>query len=190
MAATELLLRAADVVYPDGGEDLKGSVAAELRIDAEGMVADVEVIFGNPVLAEAAVAAFRQYKFKPFLKDGKPVECLVSASAVFQGRSAGAKLFLTPMRFPVGQAILDGNKIRDVQPLYPPAARLAHIQGDVVLRAIINKQGTIESIALVSGHPVLARAAVEAVKQWRYDPYLFDGKPVEVDTVITVKFHL
>ena len=69
-------------------------------------------------------------------------------------------------------------------------ARQARIQGSVLLQAQISKEGTIEHLTLISGHPMLAPAAIEAVKQWRYKPYILNGEPVEVDTQITVNFTL
>ncbi len=68
--------------------------------------------------------------------------------------------------------------IRRVQPNYPPLAKQARIQGQVVLQAEISKDGTIQNLQLISGHPMLAPAAIEAVKQWRYKPYLLNGEPV------------
>jgi protein TonB len=69
-------------------------------------------------------------------------------------------------------------------------AKAARIQGDVVLKAIIDREGNIQDLQLMSGHPMLAPAAIEAVKQWRYRPYLLNGQPVEVETTITVIFTL
>jgi len=77
-----------------------------------------------------------------------------------------------------------------VAPVYPPLARQARIQGTVVLHAVISKDGSIEGLTLISGHPMLAPAAIEAVKQWRYKPYLLNGEPVEVDTEVLVNFTL
>jgi periplasmic protein TonB len=84
----------------------------------------------------------------------------------------------------------EANLLHKVQPVYPPLARQARVQGAVELRAIISKAGTIENLIVVRGHPMLARAAVEAVKQWRYRPYLLNNEPVEVETDITVNFLL
>jgi protein TonB len=86
--------------------------------------------------------------------------------------------------------ISEGNIIYRVQPIYPEIARLARIQGPVVLRAVISKAGTIENLTLESGHPALVPAATNAVKQWRYRPYLLNNEPVEVETEITVNFVL
>jgi periplasmic protein TonB len=84
----------------------------------------------------------------------------------------------------------EGNLIRKVQPLYPPLARSARIQGVVVLQAMISKEGTIENLHVLSGHPMLTAAAIDAVRQWRYRPYILNGAPVEVETQITVNFSL
>jgi protein TonB len=83
-----------------------------------------------------------------------------------------------------------GDLIRKLQPTYPALARSARIQGAVVLQAVISKQGTIENLKVLSGHPMLAPAAIDAVRQWRYRPYILNGEPVEVETEITVNFTL
>jgi periplasmic protein TonB len=84
----------------------------------------------------------------------------------------------------------EGDLIRKLQPSYPPLARSARIQGTVVLQAIISKQGTIENLKVLSGHPMLIPSAIDAVRQWRYRPYILNGEPVEVETQITVNFSL
>lgn len=84
----------------------------------------------------------------------------------------------------------EGNLIYRVQPSYPALARQARVQGAVELRAIISKAGTIENLVVVRGHPMLSAAAIEAVRQWRYHPYLLNNEPIEVETEITVNFVL
>jgi protein TonB len=96
----------------------------------------------------------------------------------------------TPQRVRVSQGVSQGLLIKKVQPPYPPLARSARIQGTVILQAEISKDGTIQNLRLISGHPMLAPAAIEAVKQWRYKPYFLNGEPVEVETQITVNFTL
>ena len=86
--------------------------------------------------------------------------------------------------------ILAGMLIRKVEPTYPATARMARIQGPVVLAAVISKAGTIDNLQLISGHPMLVRAAIDAVRQWRYRPYVLNGELIEVDTQITVNFVL
>jgi protein TonB len=96
----------------------------------------------------------------------------------------------TPQRVRVSQGVTQGLLIRKIQPPYPPLARQARIQGQVLLQAEISKSGDIENLRLISGHPMLAPAAIEAVKQWKYRPYILNGEPVEVETQITVIFSL
>jgi protein TonB len=96
----------------------------------------------------------------------------------------------TPQRVRVSQGVSSGLLVRKVQPNYPPLARQARIQGQVVLHAVIGKDGSIQNLQLISGHPMLAPAAIEAVKQWKYKPYLLNGEPVEVDTEVVVNFTL
>jgi len=84
----------------------------------------------------------------------------------------------------------EGNVVYRVQPTYPQIARLAGVQGTVVLRAIVSKTGTIEHLTAVSGPPMLIKAAAEAVQQWRYRPYLLNDEPIEIDTEVTVTFIL
>jgi len=86
--------------------------------------------------------------------------------------------------------ILEGSLIRRVQPVYPPLAKSWRVQGAVVLTALIGKEGTIENLRLISGHPMLVPAAIAAVSQWRYKPYILNGEVIEVETQITVNFIL
>jgi len=95
-----------------------------------------------------------------------------------------------PQRVRVSQGVTEGLLTRRVQPTYPPLAKTARIQGDVVLNAVISKNGSIENLRVMSGHPMLVTSALDAVKQWKYRPYVLNGEPVEVETTITVKFTL
>ena len=96
----------------------------------------------------------------------------------------------TPQRVRVSQGVSTGLLVRKVNPTYPPLARQARIAGTVVLQAEISKTGDIQNLHLISGHPMLAPAAIEAVKQWKYKPYLLNGEPVEVETTVQVNFTL
>jgi len=80
--------------------------------------------------------------------------------------------------------------INRVQPMYPPLARQTRISGTVRLHAIIGKNGAVQQLEVISGHPLLVQAALDAVRQWRYRPTLLNGEPVEVDTTIDVIFSL
>jgi len=95
-----------------------------------------------------------------------------------------------PQRIRISQGVTKGLLIHRVEPAYPPLARAARIQGEVLLSAVISVNGDIQNLQLVSGHPMLVPSAIAAVKQWRYKPYLLNGQPVEVETTITVIFSL
>ena len=94
---------------------------------------------------------------------------------------------VAPTKVKISQIQL-GSPISAPKPQYPAIARTAHVQGSVVLAATISKQGTIENLKVLSGPAMLINSAVEAVKQWRYKPYILNGEPVEVETSITVNF--
>ena len=97
---------------------------------------------------------------------------------------------VTPQRVRISQGVTKGLLIHRVEPSYPTLAKAARVQGEVLLTAVISTNGEIENLQLVSGHPMLVPAAIAAVKQWRYKPYLLNGQPVEVETQITVIFAL
>ncbi len=123
------------------------------------------------------------------------------ASGVLSGLLGGSAPMLAPppppkkeekviQRIQVGGKVQEARLINRIIPTYPPLARSTRIQGHVILSAIISKEGTIQELRLVSGHPMLAPAAMEAVKKWIYKPTLLNEEPVEVSTEIDVNFTL
>ncbi|SRR5258708_3644388 len=90
----------------------------------------------------------------------------------------------------ISSGVATGLLIQKTIPIYPPIARSARVEGTVALQAVISKFGTIENLRVVSGPAMLQQAAIDAVKQWRYRPYMLDGDPVEVETTINVIFSL
>jgi protein TonB len=93
-------------------------------------------------------------------------------------------------RIRVASRIVEANLIHDVAPQYPPEAGRARIEGTVVLLAVIGTDGSVKDVQVENGLPILAQAAINAVKEWRYKPYMIDGEPVEVDSRITINFTL
>jgi periplasmic protein TonB len=93
-------------------------------------------------------------------------------------------------RIRVASRVAEANLIHDVAPQYPSEAGRARIEGTVVLMAVIGTDGSVEDVRVESGLPILAQAAIDAVRQWRYRPYLLNGEPVEVDSRITINFTL
>jgi protein TonB len=93
-------------------------------------------------------------------------------------------------RTKVGGQVQEALAINKPNPVYPPLARQARIQGKVQLHAIIDKEGRVSQLEVISGHPLLVKAALDAVQNWRYRPTILNGEPVEVDTTIDVNFVL
>jgi protein TonB len=96
----------------------------------------------------------------------------------------------TPKRIRVGGQVENAKQMFAPKPEYPPLAKMARIQGTVRLEALISKDGTIQGLKTISGHPLLVKSAMEAVSRWRYQPTLLNGDPVEVVTEIDVNFTL
>jgi periplasmic protein TonB len=95
-----------------------------------------------------------------------------------------------PQKLRISSGVAAGLLVVQVKPQYPRLAMQARVQGTVVLQAVIGKDGAVHDLQVISGHPLLAPAAIEAVRQWRYRPYLLNNDPVEVDTQINVNFTL
>jgi protein TonB len=113
---------------------------------------------------------------------GIPGQGLISAALPPPPKAAA------PARIKQGGQVTAAAIITQTRPLYPALARQARIQGNVVLHAIIDKEGKVAQLEVISGHPLLVQSALDAVKQWRYKPTQLNGDPVEVDTTITVTF--
>jgi TonB family protein len=200
-------------------QGLQGQVVIQLEISEAGDVTSATAVSGEPALAAAAIDAMKKWKFKPFIKDGKavPVRVKIPHNFAFQGNVSQIKTPLSqpaqqspgastasdgpatdaaaiaiqrPGKLRLSQEVMDGQKIYDVRPVYPPAARQIHLQGEVLLRATIGKDGLIHNLQAISGPPALVVAAIGAVQQWRYRPYLLMGNPVEVETTVRVQFHM
>lgn len=115
---------------------------------------------------------------------------IISASSSPAAAPTLSKPVPAVQRRRISQGVTQGLLIFRIEPTYPPLAQQARIQGVVVMTAFIDKGGNVQRLQVVSGHPLLAHAAIEAVKQWRYKPFVLNGQPLEVETTVTVNFHL
>jgi protein TonB len=97
---------------------------------------------------------------------------------------------MAPETLKISQGVTQGLLIKRVPPSYPPTAKQMHIQGTVQLEASIGKNGNVTNVKALSGDPLLAHSAIDAVKQWKYKPYTLNNEPVEIQTQITVNFKL
>ena len=207
-------------VYPPLARQarIQGVVVLKAVISKSGDVESTQLISGHPMLGPSAIEAVKQWKYKPYLLNGEPVEVETNVTVNFtladkpssdgvagnitlgpQGGVVSGIISSTPddqshpavpLRVRVSSGVSQALIVSKVPPEYPADAKEARIQGVVVLKVIIDKEGNVENIQLISGHPMLAPAAIEAVKQWKYKPYLLNGNPVEVDTQVTVNFTL
>jgi protein TonB len=178
---------------------IHGLVKLQVVVDEEGNVTGAQVVSGDPVLTPAAVDAVMRWKFALYVVDGKPCKARTELQVFVGPTPAGGRGGIissappapgTAQMVRVSQSIMRGMLIHNQEPVYPENARAARIQGSVVLEAVIGHDGTIGNLVVVSGHPMLVDAALDAVRQWRYKPFLLSGQPVTVDTMITVNFVL
>jgi TonB family protein len=201
------LIQAPPPVYPPLAETghIQGVAALHVRIGTDGHVSDLKVLSGHPMLVQAALDAVQNYVYKPFLLNGQAVACQTTVEVPFKLDSAGtvdetgpksnsaapATVAPLPETFPqvrVGGGVMAGNLIEAPKPVYPALASAAHIRGVVVLKVHIGSDGHVIEAAVVSGHPMLAQAAIDAVKQYVYKPYILNGNPIEVVTTVQVPF--
>jgi len=139
------------------------------------------------------VAVFKEAELPPDVINNAGATGGVFGGIPGQGIMSGAALppppkAAAPSRIKQGGQVTAASILSQTRPVYPPLARQARIQGSVVLHAIIDKDGKVAQLEVVSGHPLLVQAALDAVKQWRYKPTQLNGDAVEVDTTITVTF--
>ena len=214
------LIKKVPPVYPPLARQarIQGTVIAQIVINTAGEVESVQLFSGHPILAPSALEAIKQWKFQTFEVNGEPVEVETRAKVVFtlagnppahgtvgsvpggippdqaggivDAVDARDPQAPAPKRVRVSQGTEEALSLKKVPPEYPQEARDDRIQGSVVLKVIVDKQGNVANIELISGHPVLAPAAIKAVKQWMYMPYLLNQQPVEVETQVTVNFTL
>ncbi|HET9307220.1 MAG TPA: energy transducer TonB [Candidatus Sulfotelmatobacter sp.] len=196
-----------DAVYPPLAlqAGIEGTVVLDVQIGKNGDVERVTVLTGHPMLVPAAIEAGKQWKYRPYLLNGEPVnvdttinlhfshgevsEPDLSSGAPDASAPAGEGL-IRPQRVRVSSGVEAGLIVSKVAPEYPQEAREQHIQGTIVLMAIVDKERNVANLELISGHPTLAAAAIEAVKHWKYKPHLLNGNPVEVETQVQVNFTL
>jgi protein TonB len=143
------------------------------------------------------IAVFKEAELPPEPAGGGGVLGGLGGGDILGGFGAGSSTAAPPppppkgpSRIKLGGQVQAAKVVAQPQPAYPALARQARIQGNVVLHAIIDKDGRVGQLEVVSGHPLLVQAALDAVKQWRYQPTQLNGDPVEVDTTITVTFVL
>ena len=178
-AAAASLVHKVQPSYPAEAKKagIQGKVELSVKIDKTGQVSEVKVLKGDLKLAEAAVTAVKQWRYKP-------VEVLttVTVNFVLADKSEPQSVHAPGVTPP--------KPVDRKEPAYPPEAKEKGIQGEVVVKAQVSETGVVTSAEVISGPELLRQAALDAIRQWRFEPAVKDGKPIAVNTDITVNFAL
>jgi TonB family protein len=196
--------------YPQEAQDIgfQGDVTIRIAVDPRGKVTSARWIlqpFVASPLAFEALQTVKKWKYQPIVIEGKAVPVVSWVVIRFRlapepnveipTRSERSAPAITPegLKDPpalrVSSDVSQRNLISKTEPFYPKEAKIYHLQGDCVLWAVIGGNGTLTQIEPLSGDPLLTKASLDAVLSWKYKPYLLNGQPVPVETIITVKFN-
>jgi TonB family protein len=172
-------------------EKVEGVVILGARTDEEGNVQSAVVYMSKtPLLNQAAIDAVKQWKYEPLYIDGKAVPMVFTITVKFMlngGKPAQPEEGVVRL----GETKKSPKLITRVNPKYPAEAKKAGIQGVVVLEALVDEHGRVTGVDILkSESSVLNKPAIDAVKQWVYEPYILDGKPTKVRFTVTVRFQL
>jgi TonB family protein len=167
-----------------------GTVLLDAIIGTDGRVQELNVIAGPRQFREATVEAVSQWIYKPTAANGKPVPVNTMIYVNFLSPEAKNTPQSLPERLRVSAGAIQEKLISSTPPRYPYLARQGRIRGVVLLEANISADGTIEDLRVITGHPRLVPAAMEAVNQWIYEPALINGQRVPVITTVSVNFVL
>lgn len=194
------LLKKVEPVYPEEArkKGIEGVVIIEATTDIYGRVVETEVLRSIPALSAAAVAAVRQWVYEPYIEDGEPRSIIFTVSVNFklseksEKNAAAAPEGRKPdTAASVDKDIKQPRLIKKVEPVYPDEAREEGVEGVVVLEATTDIYGRVTKVKVLKGDDErLNKAAVKALKQWIYEPFIIDGKPVGVEFTVNFRFRL
>jgi TonB family protein len=192
------LIKKVEPVYPDEAKKagIEGTVTVEATTDNRGRVQEVKVLSSVPELDQAAIDAVKQWVYEPMVIDGKPhgvtftITCRFSLDNEKMGKSFEGGVTGTDQR-PAVRAmgdILPPKLIKIVKPVYPEIAKQAQVEGVVILEATTDIYGRVINTKILRSIPLLDQAAIDAVRQWIYEPMIIDGKPRGVIFTVTCTF--
>jgi TonB family protein len=196
------LVKSVDAVYPEIARQAKvgGIVNMDIRTDTTGKVKKVRVLRSIPLLDQAAIDAVRQWVFEPVIVDGTATDAVFTVGVGFSPDHRPNGYVGTAWLCP-GDKILAGavkvegqipppKCIKSVTPTYPEIARNARSEGPVILGVRTDEQGKVEAVSVIRSIPLLDQAAIDAVRQWVYEPLIVKGKPRKAAFTVTVGFWL
>jgi TonB family protein len=196
------LVKSVDPVYPEIAKQAKveGLVDLDIRTDTAGRVKKVRVLRSIPLLDQAAVDAVRQWVFEPVLVDGQATDAVFTVGVGFSPKYRPSGFVGTAWLVPGDKIIAGAVKvegqipppkcIKSVAPTYPEIARNARVEGPVILGVRTDEKGKVEAVSVIRSIPLLDQAAVDAVRQWVYEPLVIKGKPRKAAFTVTVGFWL
>ncbi len=179
-------------VYPPDAKaaGVQGTVRLEAVIGTEGKVQKIRTVSGPPELIPSALEAVKQWVYEPTVLNGAPVAVITQIDVNYTLTSGPAAVAEAKSPMEVSGSQQQLTLVDKVRPTYPPEAKAAGIEGLVRLEAVIGADGGVKAIRTVSGPPELIDSALDAVRQWTYQPTLLNGAPVEVVTQIDVNYTL
>jgi TonB family protein len=184
------LVKLVEPAYPEIAKQAKveGIVIVQARTDTQGRVKDAMILRSIPLLDQAALDAVKQWAYEPMVINGEAKEAVFTVTVRFaldkeknkgqQGKEEGTGDVLVP------------TLVKRVDPVYPEAAAKAGIQGIVLLEATTDEQGNVVKVRVLKSIPELDQAAIDALKQWKYEPFIVEGKPKGVVFTVTIRFAL
>ncbi|MGB8959226.1 MAG: energy transducer TonB [Candidatus Aminicenantales bacterium] len=192
---TPKLVRQVDPVYPEAARKarVEGTVIVEAKADENGDVVDARILRSIPILNQAAIDAVKQWKYEPLIIDGKPRKVIFTVTVRFSLKEGDKAKPLD--KFAQGAVKVEGDMtppklIKEVRPVYPEVARLAEVQGVVILSVKADEKGQVVDVMVLRSIPLLDQAAIDAVRQWVYEPTIIDGKAAPIVFTVTVRFQL
>jgi TonB family protein len=189
------LIKQVNPVYPQVARQaqVEGIVILEAKTDEQGNVVGARILRSIPVLDQAAIDAVKQWKYEPLVIDGKPRKVLFTVTVRFMLKEGDKGKTLD--KFAQGAVRAENDikppkLIKEVAPVYPEIARAAVIEGVVILGVKTDEEGRVKDVMVLRSIPLLDQAAIDAVRQWVYEPLVIDGKAVPVVFTVTVRFQL
>jgi TonB family protein len=189
------LIKLVDPVYPEKARQaqVEGTVILEVRADERGNIEDARILRSIPVLDQAAIDAVKQWKYEPLIINGTPRKVVFTVTVRFMLTSGDKEKDFD--KFAQGAVKAEGSikpprLLKKVDPLYPEDARKAGVQGTVILAAKTDASGKVQDVMILRSIPLLNQAAIDAVKQWVYEPLVINNVPTPVVFTVTVRFQL
>jgi TonB family protein len=188
------LIKQVDPIYPEKARQARvgGAIILEVETDIFGRVRNTRILRSIPLLDQAAIDSVRQWVYEPLKIDGKPRGVIFTVTVRFNlvdganmpaPRKDGEPLRLT--------GDVKGPKlIKQVDPIYPEVAKQSRVEGTVIMEVTTDMYGRVRDLKVLRSIPLLDQAAIDAVRQWVYDPPIINGKPISVTFAVSVVFTL